>query len=334
MVDLVKVWLADRSYYVSLDGTNSILFDLLLGTVQGSILGPILYAIFVSPIFVSPIFEIKDRFAFADDTFIPRIGNNMDVLIEVMERSMEKIITWMKHSGLKINENKTEICVFHKSNVAPIRIRIGNEFIYSKDSINVLGVLFDTKLSWSLHVRTAVIKAARALNAMKLIRKYFNTKELLQLITSNYYSILFYNSEVWHTHNLKQTDKSKLLTASSSALNMAIHYTKPFISYKRLHVITNRATPDMFCNYKLSLLLYKTYNMNLPLEEWINLNFNQTIMRRQTKFHISKTNNLRVGLNILCNRFHSINDIIPLDWLNKSYASYKIECKKTFQAHN
>jgi hypothetical protein len=50
-VSLISVYLKEHSFYVSIDGYNSILFDLLLGTVQGSILGPVFHAIFVSPIF-------------------------------------------------------------------------------------------------------------------------------------------------------------------------------------------------------------------------------------------------------------------------------------------
>jgi hypothetical protein len=64
-IDLIPVWLNNRSFFVSIDGQNSIIFDLLLGTVQGSILGPTL-----NPIFVSPLFDLYDLSAFADDTFI------------------------------------------------------------------------------------------------------------------------------------------------------------------------------------------------------------------------------------------------------------------------
>jgi hypothetical protein len=42
VIDLIEVWLKERSYYVSIDGVNYVLFDLLLGTVQGFILGPFL----------------------------------------------------------------------------------------------------------------------------------------------------------------------------------------------------------------------------------------------------------------------------------------------------
>jgi hypothetical protein len=63
VVSLIKVWLTDRSYYVCVDGTNSKLYDLLLGTVQGSILGPVLYSLFVSP-----AFDVEPHYAFADDS--------------------------------------------------------------------------------------------------------------------------------------------------------------------------------------------------------------------------------------------------------------------------
>ena len=58
ITDLVSVWLRDRSFYMSMNGQNSTLYDLLLGTVQGSVLGQVLYAIFISP-----LFDLK---AFAD----------------------------------------------------------------------------------------------------------------------------------------------------------------------------------------------------------------------------------------------------------------------------
>jgi hypothetical protein len=68
---------------------------------------------------------------------------------------------------------------------------IGGTFVNSKDSITVLSVIFDIKMSWSKHIWSAATKANCALNAIRLIRKYFKTKKLVQLIANNYYSILF-----------------------------------------------------------------------------------------------------------------------------------------------
>ena len=76
--------------------------------------------------------------------------------------------------------------------------------IVSKDSINVLGITFDSKLNWAKHVANQINKANKALHAIKLIKRYFKQDEILSLLTSNFYSILYYNSEVWHIPKLKQ----------------------------------------------------------------------------------------------------------------------------------
>jgi hypothetical protein len=74
IIKLIGVWLKGRSYYLSIDGSNSIIFDLLLGYVEGSILGPVLYALYVSP-----LFEIEDFSTYVGDTcqqdLAPRLEN-------------------------------------------------------------------------------------------------------------------------------------------------------------------------------------------------------------------------------------------------------------------
>ena len=191
-------------------------------------------------------------------------------------------------------------------------------------------MLFDSKMQWSNQVAKTIKKASKALNAIKLIRKYFTSKELLQLLTSNYYSILYYNSEVWHTGSLKQNIRSQLLSASGNALRVAMHYPSKFISFSDLHKMANRATPDMYKTYRLSLLLYRTFSEKLPEVEWIDLNFKQINMSRQEQFKINKNNRFQVGLNIICNRLHDLNGLIHLDWLNFSKNAYKIACKNKF----
>ena len=103
-------------------------------------------------------------------------------------------------------------------------------------------------------------KANRALNAIKLIRKFFNTKELITLVTSNFYSVLFYNSEVWHIPSLNQDLKHCLFVASATELKMCLHYPDNTISHYDLHKMTNRATPEMFREYKTAFLLFKAFN--------------------------------------------------------------------------
>jgi hypothetical protein len=95
-VKLIKVWLRNRFFYVSIDAQNSVLFDLILHTVQGSILGPVLYTIFKYP-----FFNIEKQLAFADDTFFPRWNKSLQTVIVDLEKSLETITKWMHKSGIK-----------------------------------------------------------------------------------------------------------------------------------------------------------------------------------------------------------------------------------------
>ena len=82
--------------------------------------------------------------------------------------------------------------------------------------------------------------------------------------------------------------------------------------------------------YKHALLLFKLYNSKIPSLEWMYLNFQQTLTSRQSLFKTMKNNKLRVGNNALANRLTLVNNKIPLNWLNLSVNSFKINCKKIF----
>ena len=119
---------------------------------------------------------------------------------------------------MRVNEAKTELCLFHKGDTTPIKITINGNDVTSKKSINILGVIFDPKLQWSDHIAHTIKRSISALNAIRLIKKYFTKKELLGLVTSNFYSIMYYNAEIWHLPSLKTSIKQKLLSASAQAL--------------------------------------------------------------------------------------------------------------------
>ena len=175
-----------------------------------------------------------------------------------------------------------------------------------------------------------ILKSSRALTAIRLIRKFFTTKELLQLVTSNFFSVLYYNSEIWHLPSLKSNLKSKLLSSSAKALKTCIKYSTRDMSFVRIHEMCDRATPDQFLLYKHANLLYSLYNSENYTLEWVNLNFNQILTSRQTKFIALCNNKRKVGLNALANRLFIINNRIPIKWLNLSFGTFKVHCKKEF----
>ena len=199
----------------------------------------------------------------------------------------------------------------------------------SKKTINVLGVLFDSKLCWSYHVTKTLSKTNKALCAIKLIRKFFTTKELIQIATATIFSILYYNSEIWYIPSLKGVIKQKILSSSANVLKACMKFNSRMISFERIHEMNNRATPATFMLYKHSLTLYRLYNSTQkPTLEWCALNSEQILTSRQLNFKIRRSNNLKVGLNALACRLFILNDMIPLQWFNKSFDTFKVNCKK------
>ena len=91
IMELVEKWLTTRYYYVSIKGNNSYVHLSRVGTIQGSILGPILYAIYTSP-----LFDLQKMTSFADDTYIVRWNKTLTQLIIDMQKSLEMITKWLK----------------------------------------------------------------------------------------------------------------------------------------------------------------------------------------------------------------------------------------------
>ena len=172
--------------------------------------------------------------------------------------------------------------------------------IETKNQISVLWILFESRLQWGPQVTNTLNKANKALNAIRLIKNYFNTNELLQLVTSNFYSVLFYNSEVWHLRTLNQSMKNQLLSISAKALKLWMKTLDLWmLSFNNLHEMAGRATPEKLGDYKLALRLYKVFKNQIPTQDWVNLNYNIIQTSRQTNFMIAETNRLKMGMNLI-----------------------------------
>ena len=194
--------------------------------------------------------------------------------------------------------------------------------------MNVLGVEFDSKLTWSTHISKQISKANKALHAIRMIKKYFTQEEILVLITSNFYSILFYNSEIWHLPKLKPELKQLLLSASAKALKVSQKHPDRMESFVDVHKHCKRALPEQMIEYKHAILLHKLYNEHQPVTDWIELNTYQISTSRQTHFKISRTNVFKIGNNKLTSRLSILNEKILLQDLNLSLDAFKVKYKK------
>ena len=159
---------------------------------------------------------------------------------------------------------KPSFACITKKDTHPVVIIFNNVIVKSIPYMNVLGVCFDSKLTWSMHIANTINKANKALHAIRLIKKHFTHQEILQLLPSNFYSILYNSSEIWHLPTLKHELKQHLLPASAKALKISQVSPNPMESYVDIHLLCKRALPIQILLCKYALLLHKLYNKQIP----------------------------------------------------------------------
>jgi hypothetical protein len=109
-------------------------------------------------------------------------------------------------------------CVFYRSVPPIVKVRVGSAIIRSKPKMNVLGVLLDSRLQWSLRENSSIKKAKCTI---QLLSKYFKKVELTSFLTAICISILCYSFEMWLIPSSKTPSKQQLLSASAIALKLA-----------------------------------------------------------------------------------------------------------------
>jgi hypothetical protein len=236
---LIEDWLSSRCSYVVAYGHTTYMEESNTGTVQGSVLGPILFSLFIRP-----VNDIEEITTYADDNYVYKIGGDIDVVLDALVGSVELISQWLKDSGLKVNKSKTELCIFNR-NPQPKRIvTVDNHKIESKKDMNILGIKFDENLKWTSQIDKAISESNKILHGIRIIKKFFGYDERKDLLTSLYFSKLYYGAEVWHLPNLSHPLKKSLKKASANALRMCTNAVNIFSTHTEIHKATKRSNPD------------------------------------------------------------------------------------------
>ena len=174
-------YLADRSQYVTYDGIKSNTSFLNCGVPQGSILGPLLFIIFINDIF--NVSELLFTVLYADDACFLLGGKNLENLITCLNNELKNITTWLKSNKLTLNVNKTHYMIFHRARIKlphshPL-LCINNSTLSKTQHFKYLGVLLDHTVSWIQHITYVKNKIAKGMGIMYKARRYLNKKVLL-----------------------------------------------------------------------------------------------------------------------------------------------------------
>ena len=197
-LDWFQSYLSGRQQYVVINGHISDSLPITCGVPQGSVLGPLLFLIYMNDL--PNVSKVLQFYLFADDTSIYFDANELNHLQKVVNKELRKVRKWLEANRLALNISKTNYVIFHSNSKKIndfIRIKLGRKAITRMNYVKYLGVLIDSTLSWKPHVTELSKKLSRNCAIFFKIRHYVNPETLRLLYYSLFYSFLSYGVSVW-----------------------------------------------------------------------------------------------------------------------------------------
>ena len=318
VVGLLREWLVGRIAYVEVEGSCSEFFEVESGTVQGSVLGPVLFNLFISP-----FLEKSSGPAYADDSYHIAISESKQEAVKTLQDRIIESESWLASSGLKVNLEKTELTIFHRHDTSSANIKVKDIVVNSSSTLKVLGIVFDNRLQWDKQVEKVTRETRRSLQGLNIIKRHFTEQELLTLVTSLCFSKLYYGSQVWLLPTLKESLYKKLFSQSGQCLSICNRE----LSHINLHKKYLRATPKLFSLYQTAVNYYETMTENDHALETPDIRLNTLSDRRNVMLTFVRTNKYKVGLNLLSNRLRAISKCIPKSFISQTKNQFKTFCK-------
>ena len=161
--DWFKSCLSNRSQYVSINGYDSRLAAIICGVPQGSVLGPLLFLLYINDL--NQAIKFCKVQHFADDTNLLCLGNSIKKLNKLVNADLKRLVNWLNANKISLNAKKTGMVIFkskQKKFEGDLKIKLSGKRLYPTESVKYLGVKIDTNLSWQYHVNDLSVKLNRA----------------------------------------------------------------------------------------------------------------------------------------------------------------------------
>ena len=242
----MESYLNGRKQYVTVSGHNSTTRDMEHGVPQGSILGPLLFIIYINDIPETAIFA--KFILYADDANIILTADTIDAISCQLAILIENLVKWVKSNGLALNLKKTKYMIFSQTkNIdLPSPLIIEKTAIERKSGTRFLGVIIDESLNWTKHINTVLSKMSRYVGIMYKIKKYLPVTARLQIYHSFVQSHLNYCSLVWGF-----TCKSNIEALFSKQKKGLRAVIPGFINYRYREGETAGHTKSAFSDYNV-----------------------------------------------------------------------------------
>ena len=324
LISLMYEFITDRKAYVEIGHSTSTTFSFPAGCPQGSTLGPKVFNIYCNDLYE----HITDGklISYADDSYVVVVANDRNELLNKTRTVMTNHLKWLKDNGMVCNVDKTEMMILDDN--SPVTIEVDGRTLTSLSEMKVLGLTFDSQLTWSSQVKGVIKRTNRMLHGLRRIRRFLNTEQARQVVTAYYFSVLYYGLEVWFHRHLAFHLKQKIRSAHYRALRL-VHGDK---SREQLDQEGKRATPDELANFAVAKLISRMVHLQAPTRLLASSLMNSYSVRRQPgRLFFYDASARKIGRQCLKNRLGCISKQMKFNWtMAKNSDVIRVNLKRCF----
>ena len=221
-----NTYLTNRKQQVAINNCKSDFKQISYGVPQGSILGPLLFLLFINdlPLYTSNVFTDL----YADDTTLYDVQNSMEQIENNLQSSLNNLQIWCRSNGMILNSSKTKVMLV---TTYQKRQRLTNDqfdLTYNKESLNmisndkILGVFVDNNLTWSNHIKHLTKKIASSIWLLSKIKKFLSQAHRVQFYKSYIQPHIDFCNIVWGSSS--EVNKLKIFRLQKRACKVILDY--------------------------------------------------------------------------------------------------------------
>lgn len=222
-INFFSSYLSNRKQTVFADGRFSYEGTIRTGIPQGSVLGPLLFNIFINDLPLSVSSPNVTCGLFADDCSLITEGTDISHINRTLQISLSEILNWCSHNQMVLNPEKTKCMVVttrqkHQIQKLSLDLVLQNQPIEQVSEHRHLGVILDDRLSWQKHINTLSKSAARNVYLLSRLTHVANYEACFFFFHAHIMSLINYASNIWD--NCDKIHISKLCSVHKRALKL------------------------------------------------------------------------------------------------------------------
>lgn len=257
-----KSYLENRTQAVKYGGSVSELLNINLGIPQGSLIGPLLFLLYINDLpNVSPIIL---PIMYADDTNIFLSHNDTGMLIRQANIVLDRIYIWLCSNRLSLNVSKTKFMLFsRKKNIDNefITLQLNNCKLEKVSSTTFLGVTIDDALSWKTHIDIVSNKVAKAIGIIYRASPILEQSSRMLLYNTLIYPHVHYCNLIWGNANVSYFKRLVTLQKRAIRIVCSLDFRESTVDAFMINGILNITQLNVFLS---SIFVYKWLYHKLP----------------------------------------------------------------------